>query len=284
MITKRNSIVFSVISIIVLLAIYVFMPNGILQEPLTTPSEYLNSMPHVKIFGFILNKPSSTFFIFFLGIQTIVLGITFLKNRQYDTHLWWGIAMVFWGVGALLAGTSYQAFGYQLKCVDYSYCIYTSWFELAYYYVTALSMSSLGVAIAKTILPKNKRLFLYYYSAIAIIIYTILLLIGSVVSNKFLISYELFTLFFMPLYIVFFVYSVVLYKQEKDALNKQLITTWLLFVVVNASYYIYYFLGVGESLYTNTGIWFSANDVLHVALILWMGYIQFVLKRFIPKQ
>ena len=112
----------------------------------------------------------------------------------------------------------------------------------------------------------------------------ILLLLGSVLENRFLVSYELFTIFFMPLYIIFFIYSLRLYQVHKDELNMKLIITWILFLIVNVSYYVYFFLGLGESLYSNTGIWFSANDVLHVALILWMGYIQFILKKAISKE
>jgi len=262
------------------------MPTSILQSPLTTPSEYLATIPYTHLFGtdIIIITPLSTFFIFFLGIQTIILGYSFLKERQYPTYLWWGIAMLFWGIGALLAGMSYQGFGYELKCVGNEYCIHTSWFELAYYYVTALSMSALGIAIAKTILPQTKQRFLLMYSQIAIVLYVVLLLLGTILQNRFLISYELFTIFFMPLYLIFFIYSVQLYKKNRDSLNKTLLVTWLLFAVVNLSYYIYYFLGIGESLYEQTNIFFNANDVLHVLLILWMGYLQFVVKKVIPKQ
>jgi hypothetical protein len=262
------------------------MPTVLLQEPNITPSEYLDSIPYMYLFssGSIMIVPSSTFFVYFLGIQTVVLGLSFLKNRKYETHLWWGIAMIFWGIGALLAGSSYQGFGYQLKCANYDLCLYTSWFELAYYYFTALSMSALGIAIAKTILPKEKQSFLLLYSKIALVVYVVLQIVGVIVSNRFLLSYELFTIFFMPLYIVFFMYSFKLYTKQKDQLNKTLIITWVLFLIVNVSYYIYLFLGVGETLFENTGIWFSANDVLHVALILWMLFIQFKVKKEISIQ
>ena len=91
-------------------------------------------------------------------------------------------------------------------------------------------------------------------------------------------GFGLFTIFFMPMFVLFFVTSVIQYRENNDELNKTLIITWILFLIVNGSYYVYYFLGFTESIYENTGIWFSANDVLHVALIGWMLYIQFVLK------
>jgi hypothetical protein len=280
---RKYWIIFTLVSIGILLLLYLFMPDTLLQIPEISPAAYLVSIPYTNILGtnIVLIKPSSTFFIYFLGIQTILLGFSFLKTNNQPTYYWWGIAMLFWGIGAVFAGTSYQGFGYELKCVGNEYCLHTSWFELTYYYFTALSMGALGVAIAYTILPENKRKFLFSYASVAVAIYIVLFVVGVIIENRFLISYELFTIFFMPLYIIFFIYSVILYKNNRDTLNYTLIITWLLFLVVNVSYYVYYFLGFGEALYQNTGIWFSANDVLHVLLIIWMGFIQFRLKRVI---
>ena len=134
--TKGHYLYFGLLSVIVLGLLAIFMPTAILQSPLTTPTEYLSTMPYTHLFGtyIIIITPISTFLIYFLGIQTVILGYTFLKNKQYSTHFWWGIAMVFWGIGALLAGTSYQGLGYELKCVGNDYCIHTSWFELYNYH------------------------------------------------------------------------------------------------------------------------------------------------------
>lgn len=283
-ITRRTIILFGIFSVLVLVLLFIFMPTMLLQEPNITPSAYLDSIPYIYLWNtnIVLIKPSSTFFIYFLGIQTVALGASFLKNKQYEIHLWWGIAMLFWGIGALLAGTSYQGFGYELKCTNYDVCIYTSWFELAYYYFTAASMSALGIAIAKTILPKDKQIFLFRYSIIAFGSYIVLQILGVILNNRFLLSYELFTIFFMPLYLIFFIYNLRLYLKQKDEVNKTLIITWLLFLVVNVSYYVYFILGIGETLYDRTGIWFSANDVLHITLILWMLFLQYKVKPVIP--
>jgi len=236
---------------------------------------------NLQIFNieFILIVPSSTFFVFLLGIQTIYLGYSFIKSSESTKHLWWGISFIFWGIGALLAGTSYQGLGYELKCRGFEYCLYTSWFELSYLYFTAVSISAMAVVIAKSVLPDNKRKPLYIYGALIFIIYTLLLLSGTMGSIKFLISYELFTLFFMPPFLIFFIINVIYYKKQKDDLNKTLIITWVLFLAVNLSYYVYLFSGLTDSLYKNFGIWFSANDVLHVTLIFWMLFIQLKLKK-----
>jgi len=249
-------LLFILLSIIVLVLLGIFLPNNLLLEPLVTPSEYLNSIPYWTIGDTIIIVPSSTIFVYILGAITILLGISFLKQKR-EVSYWWSISMIFWGLGAILAGTSYQGLGYELKCSGEVYCSFTSWFELSYLYVTAMSIAALAVAIAKSILPIDKQKPLLYYAIISSIVYPIILVLGSVLEIRFLISYELFTIFFMPLFIVFFVYSI----------------TWILFLAVNVSYYVYFYLGFTESLYDNFGIWFSANDVLHVLLIIWMIYL-----------
>lgn len=280
--------IFGIIGIVVVALLGIFMPSDILLDPLMTPAEYLASKPYLDLmmFGKTLTiiVPSSTVMVFLLGFQVVFLGGSFLKNKKDTAQFWWGIGMLFWGLGALAAGMSYQGLGYELKCQGLEYCQFTSFPELVYLFLTAISMGSLCIAIAVSLLKKEFQKPLIYYGIISVTIYTIVLLAGSIISNQFLISYELFTIFFMPMFLLFFIISVVQYKRSKDELNKTLLYTWILFLIVNISYYVYYFLGFTESLYENTGIWFSANDVLHVALILWMLYIQFILKRKIEQR
>ncbi|MCK4551549.1 MAG: hypothetical protein KAU02_01435 [Tenericutes bacterium] len=71
--------------------------------------------------------------------------------------------MLFWGLGALSVGMSYQGLGYELKCAPYDICIFTSWFELCYLYSTAVSISALAIVIAKTVLIEGKQKFLKLY-------------------------------------------------------------------------------------------------------------------------
>ena len=282
--TMKKTYIIGLISIVVvILSLGIFMPFDIILTPLITPSEYLGSKPYVNLLlagkTLTIIVPSSTIMVFLLGFQVIYLGLSFLKNKNDNAQLWWGIGMLFWGLGTLSAGLSYQGLGYELKCQGLEYCQFTSFPELVYLFLTAISMGALCVAISLTVLRKEKQKLLKYYGMGSVLVYTIVLLIGSIISHQFMISYELFTIFFVPMFVLFFVTSVIQYRENNDELNKTLIITWILFLIVNGSYYVYYFLGFTESIYENTGIWFSANDVLHVALIGWMLYIQFVLKR-----
>jgi len=277
MIKKEVVILYALLTVITLILLLIFGPTTLLQEPNVTPAAVLKDIPYWTIpFGtssFIIIFPSETIIVLILGIQIIALGMFFFKKKKHVPSFWWGLSMILWGIGTLLAGTSYQGLGYELKCYGQPYCLFTSWFELSYLYVTALSICALAIAVAKSILPKDKQVYLIYYAFMSSIIYAVTLLTGTIFEIRFLISYELFTLFFMPLFLVLFIYSIIYYKVQKDDLNKTLIVSWILFLLVNVSYYAYYFLGLTQKLYETYQIWFSANDVLHVALILWMAYI-----------
>lgn len=268
MLSKKNIITLLIISFVVWILLFVFMPNDILLN--ITPDEYLQGKPYIELFGLVIIVPSSTLIVYILGAQITYLGYLFIK-KEYPL---WGISLLLWGLGTILAGTSYQGLGYELKCTTDTFCQFTSWFELAYLYVTALSISIMGIAFSKMFVKSSKRILLEGYSKLAIVIYTLILSVGSIISNQIMISYEVFTVFFMPLFLVFFIINIINYKEEKDDLNKSFILLWLLFLVVNISYYAYYIPGLTEILYTNSGIWFSANDVLHVGLILWFLFFQ----------
>lgn len=269
-----------------ILAIY--NPKTILQEPLLTPIDYLSSIPYwtIRLFSmeWIVIVPSSTFLVYVLGGVTVALGVSFLKQKQSVSQKWWGVSFILWGLGALLAGTSYQGLGYELKCDGYPYCLFTSWFELAYSYTTALSIGTMMIGVGFTMHDQSLREKLMKYAVISTFVYSIILVIGTVLSIKILITYELFTLFFLPHFTSFFMFAISEYKKHGNPLQKQFIQTWILFLIVNVSYFIFYFLDIGNTLYSTAHIWFSANDVLHLALLLWMVYIWVYVKPLFPTE
>jgi hypothetical protein len=54
-----------------------------------------------------------------------------------------------------------------------------------------------------------------------------------------------------------------------------LLGVWGWLIVTISAYFLYYVLGISETLWAR-GIWFTENDVLHIFLIIWMVYIAVV--------
>lgn len=274
--SMKKRLRFGLIFVFVLILLFIFLPSNILVEPNITPLDYLSGIPHALLFNkWIIIVPSSTIIVYILGIQIIILGYLFIKDKK----TLWGVSLLFWGLGTLLAGTSYQGLGYVLKCEGNEFCDFTSWFELSYLFTTALSIFVMALAFSYDFISKEKQKPLVTYAKSAIVVYTVLLITGTILENRILISYEIFTIFFMPLFVVFFVINIKNYLRDKDELNLSLIKLWIIFLIVNVLYYLYYIPGFTEILYENTGIWFSANDVLHIGLIGWFLYLQFSIKK-----
>jgi hypothetical protein len=74
--------------------------------PGNTPADYLDGRPYVELSvggaEVIVTEPSSSVFIFALGLLTIGLGAHFLRTRAGQrSRFWWGLSFVAWGAGAL---------------------------------------------------------------------------------------------------------------------------------------------------------------------------------------
>ena len=123
---------------IVILSIWIFSnAESLLMLPLMIPDQFLSDMPYstLSIFGkdVILIQPSSTIVVYLLGLIMIAIGFYFLvtkKNQQ--SRYYWAIGLILWGISAIVAGTSYQAYGYELKYRGLEHCLFASNFELAY--------------------------------------------------------------------------------------------------------------------------------------------------------
>lgn len=238
------------------------------MDPLTTGEEFLSSMPYVNINGLIITQPSSSIFIFGLSILIIFFGVHFLRNsKKSPARIYWGIGMIFWGVASLFAGISYQAFGYQLKCLGNEYANWTDWFEIIYYLFMGTSICLLVFSMSHALVNGKARKIMQYIALISLPVYAIILIIGSIAGIKFLVSYELLCIFFMWHFIVFFVLNIKRFRNKHLDIDKKFIITWVIFLLCNVIYYIYYLSGISELLYENLGLWFNQNDVLHVSMI-----------------
>ncbi len=263
--------------------------DSILQDPLLTPVQYLASHPHVSItvgnFSFIWSEPSSTLLVYLLGVLTIVIGILLsLKKANSDDppkyiHFvnLWGIALIIWGLGTMLAGTSYQAFFYELKCRDQDYCLWTTWWEIGYLALTVISVN--GMVVAQSYLRKEKtQKLMIIYAGLNLLIYLWILIIGMLTVNSILLSFEVMVIFQLLSFILMMIQNIFEHKNTKSSIELNLIKIWIILAIVMAIYFGFYYSGIPEWLWSK-GIWFNANDILHVGLIGWMLYIYMKLKK-----
>jgi hypothetical protein len=252
-------------------------------DPPQTPQTWLQIQPYINArvgsLEFILVQPSTSAIVYLLGIFTVGIGLYILKIRLGQrTRLWWGIALILWGIGALVAGTSYEAFSYAIKCAGREFCLWTSWWEIAYLLLTVWSIDAMTVAIAWSSASGKLRRALSVYALVNAAVYFLLVLIGVFVPAKFLISFEFLLVVGFPSFLAFFAINVGRYRKYRLATDKAFIGAWLWLAVTVAAYFIAYSAGLTQAVWAK-GVWFSENDVLHIFLIAWMLYFAFIIPR-----
>ncbi len=245
--------------------------------PPQTAATWLTIQPYATLtiagHEIILIQPSTTFFVYLLGAVAIGAGLYFLRIRQgQKSRLWWGIALPLWGVGALLAGTSYEAFSYALKCAGRPACVWTSWWEVLYLVLSVASVDAMLVAEAYACAAGRLRRWLIIYAAANLAAYVLIALIGALVPVKFLISFELLILFAAPTILLFFILNGWRYMKFRDRMDLALLGVWAWLALTLGVYFGYLMLGFTQTLW-GSGVWFSENDVLHLGLIVWMIYL-----------
>jgi len=267
---------------VIIAVIFLNHTGSLLMIPAIFPEAFLSSLPYtpIRVLGreVILIEPSSTIIVYALGLIMVGLGIGFIASRQKsNARKYWGIGLILWGLGAITAGTSYQAFGYELKCRGRELCQFTSIFELVYMLLTAYSINFLVTATAYASLAEKGRKWLIVFAVVDGIAYSIFMLIGALIPNRFMVSYEGFMVFVGGNFVLMFILSIRHYLSHRDCLNLCLTWLWVGFLVVNLGYFAALFSGYAAPLFVRTGIWFNENDVLHSLLILWAGQIFFSL-------
>ncbi|SLM28111.1 conserved membrane hypothetical protein [Desulfamplus magnetovallimortis] len=247
------------------------------EDPELTPEKWCMKQPCMVIRiaskQIVISQPLSTFWVFFLGFLTIGTALFFFQsNNGEESRLWWGISLLLWGIGALLAGTSYQAFGYEIKCAGKKTCSWTSWWELIYLIFQQISINAMVVAIALSCTEGTLQQVLFVYAILSSAIYAILVIIGGILPVKSLITFELMVWISTPAFIFFCLLNILRYYKFNYSMDLALLGAWFLLFCTMMAYYIYNKKGITKKLWTK-GIWFSENDVLHIFLILWMIYI-----------
>ncbi|MHA1584205.1 MAG: hypothetical protein ACTSWL_03040 [Promethearchaeota archaeon] len=264
----------------IILAILILFANidQLLYEPKTTPAYMFQAYPSLFIkthWGiFIWMRPGSTIIVYLLGILGIIVGIKFIQRSISElSRYWWGIALLLWGLGAIVAGTSYQAFSYEIKCRNYTFCLWTSLWEIFYLILSIASINAMLISHVNANIDKKKnRTMFYYYIIFNMSVSTICILIGAIEPIKFLISFEFMILSALPAILFMFGHNV--YRFLKYHLQKNLISiqVWFLLGIVMLFYFAYLQLGI-MNFFFEQKFCFSANDVLHTGLIFWMIFM-----------
>jgi hypothetical protein len=243
-----------------------------------TPENWCKEQPCITLNivhrEIILTQPTSTFFVYLLGLLTIGVGGFFLWNKGSEvSRLWWGVSLLLWGIGAILAGTSYQAFAYQIKCAGRQSCSWTSWWEVVYLIFQQLSVNALLVAVSYSSTTGSLQTMLLSYALINSIAYSIITIIGGLLAIKSLITFELMVWVSTPVFLLLLILTGWRYYLFSTPMDLALLGSWLLLLFTSAAYCLYEHFTITERLWKRgTGIWFSENDVLHIGLILWMMY------------
>ena len=105
-----------------------------------------------------------------------------------------GYQLCFLGLGAIVAGISYQAFGADLKCALYESCRFTHWVELFYMTLTVISINALLIAYSAFHSPRTS-IRLQFLALLSVFMYTLLQGLGMILSVKFLLTYEFMLIF-----------------------------------------------------------------------------------------
>jgi hypothetical protein len=234
----------------------------------------------VSLFGreILITQPSSTFWVYLLGVLTSLLGAYFIATYDHQTsRIMWGVSLILWGLGALIAGTSYQAFAYQLKCAGRPSIVWTSWWEVVYLIFQQISVSVMLVAVAYSSLTERGQTLSIAVAFLLSAIYLIVVSRGAFTPLKPLITFELMVHFCTPFILFFIGLNAWRYWQFGNHLDLALLGTWFGLVLTMVIFNKYISLGLTNKLWKK-GKWFSENDVLHVALILWIIYIALVVE------
>jgi len=182
------------------------------------------------------------------------------------------------GLGATVAGTSFQAFAYTIKCVGKTTCTLTSWWEVAYNILTVAGAGALLIAISYSCMSARGQKWSRIYALCSTLIYTVVCLVGAFLPNAFLVSFEGMILATLPAYFAIIGLNIFQYKKSPSPILTRLLICWGLLAVVFCAYYWYAANGYTQQFWKQ-GIWFSENDVLHVMMLAWCLYVYFILEK-----
>ena len=128
-------------------------------------------------------------------------------------------------------------------------------------------MSAMVVAVAYALATERARRAITVYAVLNLVVYVAVTVAGVLLPSAFLLSFELLLLFAVPALVVAAVLAI---RRWQEPLARRILWVLVLLVFVQVAYLVYFALGITESLWAS-GIYFSANDVLHVGMLAWLA-------------
>lgn len=244
-------------------------------EPAMSPAQWCEMRPCVDLGGMVLTEPLGTFLVFLLALLWVGAGLYFLGFRRGQrSRFWLGVALLLGGIGAAQAGISYQALSYELKCAGREQCLLTNGFEVGYSVTQALSVSAMLTAVAFACTSARLRRVLVAYSIVNAAVYVAVAFAGVTLPSRALLSFEVLMLFALPGIAAVIAISARRLLHSRAVADRSLLVATLLLVAVQVAYFSYQAAGVTARLWDGgRGFYFSENDVLHVGMMLWLGYV-----------
>lgn len=252
-------------------------------EPATTAEQWCEQRPCFDVGTTTLNEPLGTVLVFLLAALWIAAGLYFLgTRRRQHSRAWLGVALILGGIGAGLAGVSYQAFSYELKCAGRDLCALTNGWEVAYSLTQAVSVSAMLVAVAHACTAGRMRRGLITYAAVNVVVYLGVTVAGVLMPSAVLLSFGVLMLFALPGILIVILVAARRYRTTHDPMDRALVIAAVLLVAVQVAYFAYWAAGLTAVLWDEgQGFYFSENDVLHIGMILWLWYVVAVVGRYL---
>ena len=241
-------------------------------EPPTTPEQWCQQRPCIEVAGTTINEPIGIALVFGLALFWIAAGWYFIATRRGQrSRSWFGVALVLGGIGAALAGVSYQLFSYVLKCEGRDLCVLTNGYEVAYSVTQAWSVSAMVVAVAYACTLGRARKALIWYAVVNALLYCVVTAIGVLTPSAVLLSFTVLMLFALPGVVIVIAITARRLHAPKE---RAMFTAAILLLLVQVAYYAYWASGLTQTLWDDgNGVYFSENDVLHIGFILWLIYL-----------
>ena len=122
------------------------------------------------------------------------------------------------------------------------------------------------VAVAFALSSARAQRGIALYAILNLVVYVVVTIVGIALPSALLLSFEVLLLFAVPALVIVAVLAI---RRWRESLARRILWVLVLLVLVQVAYLAYFAAGLTQTLWAS-GIYFSANDVLHVGMLIWL--------------